>query len=81
MYRVTGEHAMASDEATTAANLRYGGSGQPQDNQAHLNDLQNLANTMEALPRRGGCRTIGSAAAPWPAGLDVIGTALQCAKG
>ena len=80
MYRVAGEHAMAVDEATTAANLRYGGSGQPQDNQAHLNDLQNLANTMEALPRRGGRWTVGSTAAPWTAALMLAVTTLQGAK-
>jgi len=80
MYRVTDLHVMAADEATTVANLRYGGSGQPQDNQAHLNDLQNLANTMEALPRRGGRWTVGSTAAPWTAALMLAVTTLQGAK-
>ena len=80
MYRVAGEHAMAVDEATTAVNLRYVGSGQPQDNQTHLNDLQNLANMMEALPRRGGRWTIGSTAAPWTAALMLAVTTLQGAK-
>ena len=80
MYRVAGEHAMAVDEATTAVNLRYVGSGQPQDNQAHLNDLQNLANMMEALPRRGGRWTVGSTAAPWTAALMLAVTTLQGAK-
>ena len=77
MYRVTDLHVMAADEATTVANLRYGGSGQPQDNQAHLNDLQNLANMMEALPRRGNTAGWHSMAVPWPTALDVTGTAFQ----
>ena len=80
MYRIAGEHAIAADEATTAASLWYGGSGHPQDNQAHLNDLQNLANTMEALPRRGGRWTVGSTAAPWTAALMLAVTTLQGAK-
>ena len=80
MYRIAGEHAIAADEATTAASLWYGGSGHPQDNQAHLNDLQNLANMMEALPRRGGRWTIGSTAAPWMAALMLAVTMLQGTK-
>ena len=53
LHKNAGEHAMAVDKATTAANPRYGGFGHSRDNQAHLNDLQDLANTMEALLRRG----------------------------
>ena len=67
MHRDTGEHAMAAGKATTAANLRYGGSSHPETKQKHLNDLQNLVNSLRCKSWVETRRWPGSVVAPWPA--------------
>jgi len=75
--RSSGEPAITRRCAELGGGRRDGARDSHDRNKEHRDDLRNMANTVEALPRRGNKAGWHSAAAPWPTGLDVAGTVFQ----